>query len=85
MTFSQFWMEVVLYYAWVFILGMFFFYALSFVVFIFFGESLLFKFSKWRAKCRALEKELEAQKRQKQAEEIGRKIKEQRCKSLENH
>ena len=43
MTFGQFWMEVVLYYVWVFILGIFFFYALSIVVFIFFGESLLSK------------------------------------------
>lgn len=72
MTLGQFWMEVVLYYVWVFIFGVFFFYGLSIVVFIFFGESLLFKISRWNEQGRRYNEEERRKKRQ---------IKEQKCKS----
>ncbi len=76
MTFGQFWMEVVLHYVWVFIFGIFIFYALSIVVFIFFGESLLFKISRWNEQGRRYNEEERKKKRQ---------IKEQKCKSSKNH
>ena len=61
---------------WKIIIGLIFFYFISYIVFLVWGESLLFKISRWNEQGRRYNEEERQKKRQ---------IKEQKCKPSKNH